>query len=119
MLRNHAASFQKSLACIGKAKFPDTFLDELRAYESNIDLGRYCDEGFPDPESIEFEIDDLAIQEGVCTVRVSCKFSEAVQTGCSDLAFGYPAAAKFDVMLDPVGDAVEFDYICEGDKYEE
>lgn len=117
MPTDHAASFQKSLKSIGTPSFHDSFLTELQAYESNVNLERYCDEGFPDPESIEFELDSVESADGSCTVRVSCKFSEAVQTGCSDVSFAYPAVAKFDVILDRQSETVTFDYLTDADEY--
>jgi hypothetical protein len=83
MPQDLSARFTKSLAHIGKADFRDVFLDEMQAAESSVNLERYCDEGFPDPESIEFELDDVFQEAGVCSVRVSCTFTETVQTGCS------------------------------------
>ena len=83
----------------------------MQAAESSVNLERYCDEGFPDPESIEFERDDVFQEAGVCSVRVSCTFTETVQTGCSDVALGHPAAVKFDVILDLESDTVVFDYV--------
>ena len=113
--KNCAASFQKSLSALGKSDFELALLDELQIYESNIDLARYCEEGFPDPESIEFDIDSVVEDDGICTVHVSCKFSEAVQTGCSELAFNHPTVAKFDVILDPQLGVVTLDYNAEAD----
>src|ERR1700733_6040629 len=100
MAKNHAVSFQESLKNIGTTSFHDSFETELQAYESNVNLERYCDEGFPDPESVEFELDSTESTGDSCTVRVSCKFSQAIQTGCSEISFSHPAVAKFDVMLD-------------------
>jgi hypothetical protein len=93
--------FPRTFELIGRPKFEEMFMEELQDQESELDLGRYCERGgFPDPESVELELESVTPTDQGCVVRVKCKFDEAVATSCADVRFDHPALVMFDVALD-------------------
>jgi hypothetical protein len=102
--------FPRARRLIGKADFHSVFLDELLEQESKINLERYCEEGFPDPESIEFEVASVEPTAIGCTVTVKCQFDEAVATGCADIQFNHPAVKELVFELEGGQGAAEVSY---------
>jgi hypothetical protein len=104
--------FPKARQRIGKTNFEEIFMDELKEQETNLQLGRYCEEGgWPDPESVELEIENASSDLGQVVVRIGCRFSEVVTTSCADLAFRPSAFGEFDITLVKNDDEADVDYI--------
>jgi hypothetical protein len=98
-LMSHKFKFPQAFVRIGEPDFGEVFLDELQQQEANLNLQCYCEEGWPDPESVELEIDSISRGNHQTIVSVSCRFNEVVTTSCSSVRFTPSGLGKFDFKL--------------------
>lgn len=92
---------QESFSAYGKSDFEQVLRDELDEHSGFLPLERFCNQGgWPDDESLQFEIEVVSEANERIAVLVTCFFNEVVPTGCADIHKSASGQGTFEIVLD-------------------
>lgn len=91
---------EKSIKSWGTNDFEDRLIDELTENQDELPLENFCKEGgWPDPDSISIEIDNISDDNKFIYIEFSASFDEVIPTSCSDIDMSEDAFCRFKYKI--------------------